>query len=230
MCQEFSFSLLSLSNNQYRKRTRGNRLNQVTREMQKIDRTTTTPTSAPEYIPYNVYKNLEKIEQKPQEDIHSQLSALQPELPTSLKQRKRHSKPIKINGEVDLGMSFKRHNQKKRQKTKKTTENPNLVHHHPNNALPEPEIPKIEFETAPPVLVIDEYTTTTTASTSTDASAPIETTTMSELKRKLEEKAFRRERLRAKLAQLTPEERQAFLLMKQQRADARKKGLSYASS
>lgn len=196
--------------------------------MQKIDTTTTTTTSAPEYLPFNVYKNLETMEQKPQEDIHSQLSALQPEQQTSLKQRKRHSKPIKITGDVDLGMNFNhKRNQKKRQKTKQTTEHPQYIHH-PNNALPEPEIAKVEIETAPPVLVIDEDSTA--ASTSTDASAPIENTTASELKKKLEEKALRRERLKAKLAQLTPEERQAFLLMKQQRAEARKKGLSYASS
>lgn len=176
-----------------------------------------------------MYKNLETFEQKPQEDVHSQLSALQPEQPNSLKQRKRHSKPIKITGDVDLGMNFKR-NQKKRQKTKKSTVHPQF-NHHPNNALPEPEIAKIEIETAPPVLVIDEESTTaSTTSTTTDASVPIENTTMSEMKKKLEEKALRRERLKAKLAQLTPEERQAFLLMKQQRAEARKKGLSYSPS
>lgn len=233
-----NFSLSLLLSNQYRKRSRGNRVNQVSssgsREIQKIDMTTTTSTTtttiAPDYLPYNVYKNLETFEQKPQEDVHSQLSALQPEQQTSLKQRKRHSKPIKITGDVDLGMNFNhKRNQKKRQKTKKATEHPQF-NHHPNNALPEPEIAKIEIETAPPVLVIDEESTTASTTSTTDASAPIENTTMSELKKKLEEKALRRERLKAKLAQLTPEERQAFLLMKQQRAEARKKGLSYSPS
>lgn len=175
---------------------------------------------------------METFEQKPQEDVHSQLSALQPDQQVSLKQRKRHSKPIKINGNVDLGMNFNhKRNQKKRQKPKKVTEYTQF-NHHPNNALPESENAKIEIETAPPVLVIDEESTTvsTTTTTTTDASAPIETSTISELKKKLEEKALRRERLKAKLSQLTPEERQAFLLMKQQRAEARKKGLNYSPS
>lgn len=204
-----------------RKRSRvNNRLNQ------KIDAITTTTesiTNPPDYLPYNAYKNLETMqEKKTQEDVHSQISALQPQEQPSLKQRKRHSKPIKISGDVDLGMSFNQKNQRRRQqknkKTTTTTQQPNH-HHHPNNALPEPEIVKEEttsnFEN-------EEFTT--------DAPAPIEKSTMSEQKKKLEEKALRRERLKAKLAQLTPEERQAFLLMKQQRADARKKGLSFAKT
>lgn len=219
-----------------RKRSRVNRLNQASNN-KKIDITTTT-TSAPDYLPYNAYKNLETMPEKPQqEDIHSQLSALQPEQQTSLKQRKRHSKPIKISGDVDLGMNFSQKNQRKRQKKQKTTEIPqqhhsinnNNHHHHPNNALPEPEVEKIverggeEEETTVPRVV--EETSLAAEATSTDAPAPqFEQSTMSELKKKLEEKALRRERLKAKLAQLTPEERQAFLLMKQQRADARKKG------
>lgn len=221
----------------YRKRSRVNRLNSVNNggdlQQQKIDLTTTT-TSAPDYLPYNAYKNLETMDQKPQEDIHSQLSALQPEQQTALKQRKRHSRPIKISGDVDLGMNFNQRNQRRRQKNRKTTttelpqeQHENNIHqhnhhHHPNNALPEPELEKIDEETSAPSFIVGE---TLTSSTTTDA--PME---KSELKKKLEEKALRRERLKAKLAQLTPEERQAFLLMKQQRADARQKGLSYAKS
>ena len=53
------------------------------------------------------------------------------------------------------------------------------------------------------------------------------TTSTVEAKKKLDEKAMRRERLRQKLAALTPEEQQAFLLMKKQRADAKKKGLTF---
>lgn len=217
----------------YRKRSRVNRLNQASNRdlQQKINMTTTTTTtSAPDYLPYNAYKNLETMDQKPQEDIHSQLSALQPEQQTSMKQRKRHSKPIKISGDVDLGMNFNQRNQRRRQKNRKTTtelpqHNNNLHqhnhHHHPNNALPEPEPEKIDEETTPPNYIVGETLTSTTTE------APME---KSELKKKLEEKALRRERLKEKLAKLTPEERQAFLLMKQQRADARQKGLSYAKS
>ena len=243
LCVNNSFYFSLPHSNQYRKRARGNRLNQAAnKEMQKVDMTVeASSTSVPEYLPYNAYKNLVKAEQKPQEDIHSQLTALQPEKQTSLKQRKRHSKPIKITGDVDLGMNFNhRRSQKRRQKTKKTaTELPQIVHHHPNNALPEADIPKIEVETAPPVLMIDEELstssstvapTTSSSSTSTTESTAVEINTMSEMKKKLEEKALRRERLKAKLAQLTPEERQAFLLMKQQRADARKKGLIFSAS
>lgn len=212
----------------YRKR-RVNRLNVTNNE--KIDATTTTTTSVPDYLPYNAYKNLETMDQKPQEDIHSQLSALQPEQQISLKQRKRHSKPIKISGDVDLGMNFNQRNQRRRQKNRKTTtelpqdnnnQHQHNHHHHPNNALPEPELEKIDEETTTASKIVGETLTSTT----TDA-PPME---KSELKKKLEEKALRRDRLKAKLALLTPEERQAFLLMKQQRADARQKGLSYAKS
>jgi hypothetical protein len=228
-----------------RKRSRVNRLNQASSKnlQQKIDMTTTTTsTSAPDYLPYNEYKNLETMQEKPQEDIHSQISALQPKQQQT--QRKRHSKPIKISGDVDLGMTFSQKNQRKRQRKHKTTENPqqhhtssnnnNNHHHHPNNALPEPDVvEKIveqeEEETTAPRVV--EETSLVFSSTSTDAPAPqFEQSTMSEMKKKLEEKALRRERLKAKLAQLTPEERQAFLLMKQQRADARKKGLNFAKT
>lgn len=237
----------------YRKRSRLSRLNQGSgnnRDLQlkKIDRTTTTSstTAPPEYLPYNAYKNLETMDRKPQqhqqEDVNSQISALQPELQQPLlKQRKRHSKPIKISGNVDLGMNFNQRNQRKKKNRKTTTEYPsqqqqhqhNHHHHeihHPNNALPEPDVSeKIEEETTvtlAPGFIEEEISLVTTTTTTTDA--PIEKSTMSELKKKLEEKAMRRERLKAKLAQLTPEERQAFLLMKQQRADARKKGLTFA--
>lgn len=123
-------------------------------------------------------------------------------------------------------------------------------HHHPNNALPETEVktdndeeeskpiielkPVLEFLTSPPEPVerttASTTTTSTTVSSSTVGPAIIERTTMSELRKKLEEKAQRRERLKEKLAKLSPEERQAFLLMKQQRADARKKGFKIGSS
>jgi hypothetical protein len=53
------------------------------------------------------------------------------------------------------------------------------------------------------------------------------TTTSSDQKKKMDEKALRRQRLIQKLKALTPEERQAFLLMKQQRAEAKKKGLQF---
>lgn len=124
-------------------------------------------------------------------------------------------------------------------------------HHHPNNALPETEVktenddeeskpiiefkPVLEFLTSPPEPVerttaSTSTTSSTTVSSSTVGPAIIERTTMSELRKKLEEKAQRRERLKEKLAKLSPEERQAFLLMKQQRADARKKGFKIGSS
>jgi hypothetical protein len=228
-----------------------NRLSQVNTNLKKE---TSSTTAAPDYLPYKVYSNLATLEQRPQEDIHPlNAAASQPE--STLKQSKRHS--LKLTGNVDLGMDMFK---KRKQKPKKgaRVENPVLNesnndnneegrhhhHHHqnhhnnnnqnhPNNALPESEsIPTIELLTTERIV---EYTTTSTAqptttSSTTAAPAIIEPTTMSELKKKLEEKARRREILRAKLAQLTPEERQAFLLMKQQRAEARKKGLTFASS
>lgn len=202
-------------------------------------------TEIPDYLPYNVYSNLNTLKQKPQEDIHPhQLTPS--ELSPQLKQRKRHSRPLKLSGDVDLGTSMLRKN---RQKVKKVTNDDVTVtknnlndenvehhhkhhhhHHHPNNALPESE-PEVEFKaeiipqeianneleqptTVEQIIEMDESstteaaTTTTTQSTSTAAPAIIERTTLSELKKKLEEKAQRRERLKAKLALLTPEERQ----------------------
>ncbi|KAG5678506.1 hypothetical protein PVAND_008173 [Polypedilum vanderplanki] len=169
-----------------------------------------TTTTLPEYLPYNAYKNLENMNQKPQEDIHPLQSHVQNEDKQSLKQQEQSQSEI-------------RHH--------------NHHHHrqHPNAALP--EIPEVELKPetqSTEVLTTTQVPTTstsaTTVSSSTAAPAIIEESTFSELKKKLEEKALRRERLKAKLAQLTPEERQAFLLMKQQRAEARKKGLSFATS
>jgi hypothetical protein len=212
-------------------------LSQVNNDIKKNDASSTTPL--PEYLPYNAYKNLENMKQKPQEDIHP----LQ-HVPTdqqSLKQRKRHS--LKLTGNVDLGTDmFKRKPKKPKKVVKKEEEEEQQQQqqseshhhhhhrHHPNAALP--EIPEAELKPEVTTTTTTKGTTVaqTTTSSTTIAPAVIEESTLSELKRKLEEKAQRRERLKAKLAQLTPEERQAFLQMKQQRAEARKKGMSYAMS
>ncbi|KAG5678502.1 hypothetical protein PVAND_008169 [Polypedilum vanderplanki] len=233
------------NNNTYRKKPRGgmNRLSQVNNDIKKIDASssTATTTTLPEYLPYNAYKNLENMNQKPQEDIHPLQSHVQNEDKQSLKQRKRHS--LKLTGNVDLGTDmFKRKRQKLKKITQEEQSQSEIRHHnhhhhrqHPNAALP--EIPEVELKPetqSTEVLTTTQVPTTstsaTTVSSSTAAPAIIEESTFSELKKKLEEKALRRERLKAKLAQLTPEERQAFLLMKQQRAEARKKGLSFATS
>lgn len=91
-------------------------------------------------------------------------------------------------------------------------------HHHHHQQLPN-EIPEIPETTPTPAATTEEPIIETTQEA-------VEKTTISEAKLKLNEKAHRRERLKQKLALLTPEERQAFLLMKQQRADAKKKGIS----
>lgn len=244
MSQFFISHSFSLFSKNKRTRTGSNRLNQV--NLKKID--TTASPSPPEYLPFNVYNNLETLQQKPQEEVQSILPLNSPAFTQtntlSLKQRKRHSRPLKLSGDVDLGLKKQR-----RQKAKKVAKQDEVQqqqnaldeskinagrhhnhHHHPNNALPEPEISEpVEISTASSEEAAAAATTTTTTS-STAAPAIIEQTTMSELKKKLEEKAQRRERLKAKLAQLTPEERQAFILMKQQRAEARKNGLNFGSS
>lgn len=277
----FLFDLFSSHSNFYRKKNRTgmNRLSQVNDEVQKSEMTSTT---APDYLPYNVYSKLEKFEQKPQEDIHPVNSATNTAQTNQdlLKPRKRHSRPLKLSGDVDLGFKKKRTKGKKADKknvspvddvvpqqsvidennnSKHKDDNNNdngrhhqhkhhnHHHHHPNNALPEsseakdetkeevkPIIelkkPVLEFLTSPPEPV--EYTTKSTITTTSSTSRPaiIERTTLSELRKKMEEKALRRERLKEKLAKLTPEERQAFLLMKQQRAEAKKKGFKIGSS
>lgn len=170
-----------------------------------------------------MYKHLQ---QKAQEDIHPLGSpyAANPKQP-SQKPKKRHSRPLKLTGEVNLGTNKFSNRDRKQKKERQpvnipaqeTVTNAGRHHHHPN------DIPEVE-------------TTSTTTEATTEAlvfettQAPIvERTTVSDAKRKLDEKAMRRERLKQKLAALTPEERQAFLLMKQQRAEAKKKGLNYAN-
>lgn len=231
-----------------------NRLSQVNNDIKKTDAASST-TPLPEYLPFNVYKNLEMTKQKPQEDIHPvQTHNTEADRQASLKQRKRHS--LKLTGNVDLGTdTFKRKRQKQKkiakeqqqQQQEQTSERHHHHHHHrhhPNAALP--DVPEVEARVEPDfevttraavrttVATTPTTTTTTTPATTTTSStaapAIIEESTLSEFKRKLEEKAQRRERLKAKLAQLTPEERQAFILMKQQRAEARKKGLNIAPS
>lgn len=95
--------------------------------------------------------------------------------------------------------------------------NPARHHHHHHQELPN-EIPEIPDTTPTPTTTEEPIIETTQVA--------VEKTTLSEAKLKLNEKAHRRERLKQKLALLTPEERQAFLLMKQQRADAKKKGIN----
>lgn len=183
--------------------------------------------NAPEYLPPSVYRNLEPMQQKPQEDtIHPVRSshAINPQEP-SAKPKKRHSRPLKLTGEVNLGNQFANRDKKHRKKQQKPVEipaaeieetvtNAGRHHHHKHpNDIPEIETtsikaPTLVFETTPEPIV--ERTTSTV-----------------EAKKKLDEKAMRRERLRQKLAALSPEEQQAFLLMKKQRAEAKKKGLTF---
>ena len=168
------------------------------------------------------------MQQKAQEDnIHPVRNSL-PEnrRQPSQRPRKRHSRPLNLTGEVNLGTNkFNRREKKQRRKPVNTLEETvtNAGRHHHHN------IPN-EIETT--------ETTQATVSTSTSTQAPTEPpileTTQASVdkslllaeKKKLDEKALRRERLRAKLAALTPEERDAFLLIKQQRAEARKRSLN----
>lgn len=126
-----------------------------------------------------------------------------------------------------MGTDQFKHREKKQRKKKKPVEvhtnevdsvtvvtNPGRHHHHPSTASEAIE------ETTTPMETTTEEVLIETTQTTTDRE-------ISEVKRKLREKSDRRERLKQKLMQLSPEERQAFLLMKQQRADARKKGLTY---
>lgn len=189
--------------------------------------------NAPDYLPPSVYTNLEQLQQKAQEDvIHPVQSphATNPKVP-SMRPRKRHSKPLKLTGEVNLGSQFK-HERRQRPKDRRKpvdnsiveepVTNPVRHHHHVENEIQDvEEVPE----------------TTTTAEAATEAvtesdliddmakQSEDDKILAAETRKKLNEKAMRRERLKEKLSKLSPEQRAAFLLMKQQRADARKKGL-----
>lgn len=186
-----------------------------------------TSENAPDYLPYSVYSNLEQLKQKAQEDVIHPVEnshAASPQQP-SLKPRKRHSRPLKLTGEVNLGtnkFSNRERKQKQKERERPVEERVNTIqetvtnagrHHHHNNIPNE-----IETSSAHAPTMSSVFETTQTLIEN-------ENTTKSEEKKKLEEKAFRRERLKQKLAQLSPEERQAFLLMKHQRSEAKKKGL-----
>lgn len=185
--------------------------------------------NAPDYLPPSVYRNLVPMQQKPQEDtIHPVRSshATNSREP-SAKPKKRHSRPLKLTGEVNLGTNqFIVREKKQKKKQKKPVEIPAVDieettnagrhhhHKHPN------DIPEIETTSIPaPTLVFE---------TTPEPEEFVERTTSSvEAKKKLSEKAMRRERLREKLAALSPEEQQAFLLMKKQRAEAKKRGIAF---
>lgn len=168
------------------------------------------------------------MQQKAQEDIHP-VGSSHDESPKQapMKPRKRHSRPLHLTGEVNLGTGMKRE-RKQRPRKRPVIEQPlNTIdevvtnpgrHHHHHQQLPN-EIPEIPETTPTPATTTEEPIIETTQEA-------VEKTTISEAKLKLNEKAHRRERLKQKLALLTPEERQAFLLMKQQRADAKKKGIN----
>lgn len=170
------------------------------------------------------------MQQKPQEDtIHPVRSShATASKEPSARPKKRHSRPLKLTGEVNLGTNqFSVREKKQRKKQKKPVEipaadieetatNAGRHHHHihPN------DIPEVETTTIPaPTLVFE---------TTQEPEQFVErTTSNAEMKKKLNEKAQRRERLREKLAALSPEEQQAFLLMKKQRAEAKKKGIAF---
>lgn len=175
-----------------------------------------------------MYSKLEHLQQKAQEDtIHPNRSpqAVSPKLP-SQKPKKRHSRPLKLTGEVNLGTN-KFNSRDRKQRPKKPDDevvtNAGRHHHHPNEIAEVEEEEEATTTTMAPTTTTQQPTTEKLIVTTTTASASIEA------KRKLDEKALRRERLKQKLAALTPQERQAFLLMKQQRAEAKKKGINYAN-
>lgn len=186
--------------------------------------------NAPDYLPYSTYSNLEQMQQKAQEDtIHPVRSshAANPKQP-SARPKKRHSRPLKLTGEVNLGTNkFTNRDKKQRQKQQKkpvdipvteveeTVTNAGRHHHHkhPN------DIPEVETTTARIVMETLIFETTPEPILERTTSAISD-----EAKKKLVEKAMRRDKLRQKLAALSPEEQQAFLLMKKQRAEAKKKG------
>lgn len=198
-------------------------------------------TSPPDYLPYNIYKNLQPL-QKPVEDVQiqpvSEGELAKPRDPM-MRPKKRHSK-LKLTGEVDLGgEQFRMRNERRKRKKKRPMETSTkantevfsvdstlrqrdefdlneIATEHSVEFVTSTHRPtlRLEFETSENPL--EERTTKTTTSTAS-----------SDNKKKLQEKAQRRQRLIEKLKQLTPEERQAFLLMKQQRAEAKKKGLTF---
>lgn len=183
----------------------------------------------PDYLPFSVYSNLEQLQQKAQEDtIHPVRSSLpEHQGQPSQRPRKRHSRPLNLTGEVNLGTKmFTRREKKQRRKPVNTPEetvtNAGRHHHHiiPN-----------EIETTQASVSTTTSTTTTTEEPEempvlVMTQTPVDKSSVLEEKKKLDEKALRRERLKQKLALLTPEERQAFLLMKQQRAEAKKRSLN----
>lgn len=195
--------------------------------------------NAPDYLPYSAYSNLEQM-QKAQEDVIHPLRSPHAETPKqqSMKPRKRHSRPLKLTGEVNLGTNKLKGERKHRQRARPSTSEKSVNeveksvneidqtvtdagrHHHHHHNIPN-EIPTIE------VMETSTAEVTTEAAIDETTHAPSEKPTVAEMKARVDEKARRRERLREKLAMLTPEERQAFLEMKQQRAEAKKKGLNY---
>jgi hypothetical protein len=187
----------------------------------------------PDYLPYNMYKNLQPMQQKPDqihpvESSHSESSGT-----PVMKPKKRHSK-LKLTGEVDLGKDrFKMRNERRKKKKKQPVEIPEKA----NEVFEETSL-KEQFDVSTDQVVFITSTHRPTLRLEFETSEkPLEertlepsvaaTMTTSEYKKKLEEKAQRRQRLIQKLKALTPEERQAFLLMKQQRAEAKKKGLEF---
>lgn len=151
-----------------------------------------------------------------------------------MRPKKRHSKPLKLTGEVNLGNQFKHERRQKPKDRRKPVENrenaifeepvtnPVRHHHHIENEI-------LEVEQSPETTTPAEAVTeAVTESDLIDDSAKVsedDKILAAETKKKLDEKAMRRERLKEKLSRLSPEQRQAFLLMKQQRAEAKKKGL-----
>lgn len=179
---------------------------------------TEQPDNAPDYLPYSAYSNLEQMQQKTHEDVIHPLHASDSRQAT-MKPRKRHSK-LKLTGEVNLGDQFKHVRKPRPSERRKKVEPPRV------NAIEEEEIVTSTTQQLPNEIESgNEVTERATEAPETSTAFVIGKKEASEMQRKLDEKAMRRERLKAKLAQLTPEERQAFLLMKQQRAEAKKKGL-----
>lgn len=174
-------------------------------------------TDAPDYLPYSAYSNLEQMQQKTHEDVIHPLHASDSRQAT-MKPRKRHSK-LKLTGEVNLGDQFK-HVRKPRPSERRRKIEPPRV-----NAIDEEIATSVPRENLPNEIEAEEVTEAATEAPETSTVFVIGKKEASEAKKKLDEKAMRRERLKAKLAQLSPEEREAFLLMKQQRAEAKKKGL-----
>lgn len=194
--------------------------------------------------------------QKPNEDQIHPIDNSHGENPNTpaMKPKKRHSK-LKLTGEVDLGKDrFKMRNERRKKKKKQPVEvsdkkNEVLVENvsdKKNEVIEEVTKPKQQFKepfnTVQTDVTMDSDRVVFITSTHRPtfrlefetSEQPLEertlrpsTTTSSDQKKKMDEKALRRQRLIQKLKALTPEERQAFLLMKQQRAEAKKKGLQF---